>query len=165
MAQGTRRQEYPNPVALRLTTNQIHRDEPAVVDSGTTDTYFSKSAKAEFVRQFEKIAGRKFTNEYVPMTREEVDALPSLMIQLVGHAEKNIDQVALLAKPLDPDHARDVLLEIPARRYMEPDLSRKDGTILWSARILFDEPKGAILGANGKYSYQCSRLMQGSHSL
>lgn len=121
-----------------------------IVDSGTTDTYFPRSIGYKFETLFEQIAGIKYTHSKKTMTIAQVNALPTILIQLVGDdsnqaiASQSGTPVTGLAGDLDKDNPFDVILAIPPTHYMEYDSDEKN----WVNRFYTDEPSGGVIGGN-----------------
>jgi len=121
-----------------------------IVDSGTTDTYFSRSIASAFSKVFEDLTGKKYGHDPVDLSPDQLDALPTILFQIVGDASFNEELHADattttgLAGALDPEHPYDVLLAMPPSHYMEYD-SKKEKYI---ARFYTDEGGGSVLGGN-----------------
>lgn len=121
-----------------------------IVDSGTTDTYFTRRISAEFNNAYRQLSGVTFSHSGISMSEEELRALPTILIQLAGDDAKNkklypsVASVPGFAVDVDPDHPYDVLLAIPPSHYMEYDDKQKK----YVARFYADESGGSVLGAN-----------------
>lgn len=103
-------------------------EEEVIIDSGATDTYFTKRLEAPFQKVWMQLTGHRFDRKYEPkITKEELDRLPTMLFQLRGVEDYNL-QVANgqhtsfipgLAGSLDPDHPHDVLVSVPPSHYYE----------------------------------------------
>lgn len=122
-----------------------------IVDSGTTDTFWTAGIAAEFGRIFKQLAGREHTNKGMRLTDEELLALPTILFQLesdnpqvVNPDITDIYNTPGMAGALDPDHPSDIILAIPPSHYMEYD--KTDGS--YTSRFYPTERSGSVLGAN-----------------
>ncbi|GAX14124.1 hypothetical protein FisN_8Hh040 [Fistulifera solaris] len=122
-----------------------------IVDSGTTDTYFHQNFGRKFYPLFQELTGEKFGHKGMSLTQEQIDAYPTILLQLSGDvvrnkqvAEQHGGTVQGLVGELDPDHPYDVLLAIPPSHYFEYDADDKK----YYARFYADEKRGSVLGAN-----------------
>mmetsp|Transcript_3990 Transcript_3990/g.11354 ORF Transcript_3990/g.11354 Transcript_3990/m.11354 type:complete len:768 (+) Transcript_3990:2661-4964(+) len=131
----------------------INEDGGVIVDSGTTDTYFSKIMRPSLRKSFKTLAnGIGFEHDKIDLTEEELAALPTILVQLAGDevlnqavadAHGGPDKVNGLAGYLDPDHPLDVIVAIPPSHYMER-LSNGQ----YQNRVYATETDGSVLGAN-----------------
>jgi len=132
----------------------INDDGGVIVDSGTTDTYFSKLISTKLRLNWEQLTGTKWSHEKLSLTPEQIDALPTMLIQLAGDKEFNtkvaddnaqgdFNKVSGLAGDLDLNHPWDVILAVPASNYME---HLTDGSVM--NRVYDEEEDGTVLGAN-----------------
>lgn len=122
-----------------------------IVDSGTTDTYFPVQMKTAFEEAWKDVVGSDFQHGPISLTDEELNALPTILVQLAGDVTLNqaiADQsdgwVTGLAGPVDPDHPLDVLVAMPPSHYYEYE-DRKDGYV---ACFKMTESSGAVLGSS-----------------
>ena len=136
---------------LNINLSQINSGKGIIVDSGTTDTYFHRSLKGPFEQAFKAISGRSHSNRAIKLTKEELLALPTLLVQLDAFRDKidpalgSPDSIpGLVGSEIDPERPADVLLAIPATHYMEYD--PKDDA--YTSRLYFSEGSGGVLGAN-----------------
>eukprot|EP00804_Cyclotella_cryptica_P023492 CCRYP_012138-RA/>CCRYP_012138-RA protein AED:0.11 eAED:0.11 QI:0/0/0/1/1/1/2/0/656 len=123
-----------------------------IVDSGTTDTYFTREIAAPFQRAWKDIMGNEYNHNAVTLTQEDIAALPTIIIVLEGHAggvgdetDADPNEVPGYAGDILADVSpRDVVLAIPGSHYMEfdPDTGK------YVARFYTDEGSGSVLGAN-----------------
>ncbi len=131
----------------------INDDGGVIVDSGTTDTYLSKLIHKQLTKQWAQLAGIEWTHDKLELTPEEIDQLPTLLIQFAGDVEMNKEvarlhgggdpnKVAGLVGDLDKNYPYDVLVAIPASQYMEGE----NGSV--TNRIYATEMDGSVLGAN-----------------
>lgn len=123
-----------------------------IVDSGTTDTYFGRALGGQFNKVFEQLSGKKYTHGKQKMSLEEVQQLPTLLIQLEGDEELNKKirrdakkPVVGLSEEVDPSNPYDVILAMGPTHYMEYDPEDD----VWTARFYTDEPSGGVIGGNG----------------
>ena len=124
-----------------------------IVDSGTTDTYWTSGIATEFKRVFQKIAGRPYNNSPIKLTKNEFLALPTILLQLYSDDETN-DLADIgnndkfhtpgLAGSMDPQHPSDVIVAIPPSHYYEYNPDK--GT--YTGRFYPTERSGSVLGAN-----------------
>lgn len=120
-----------------------------IVDSGTTDTYFSRGLAAEFGRQYKILTGKSYSHSPRHFTAEELAMEPTILIQLAGDDALNAkvaENSPGLAGSLDPDHPLDVVLAIPPEHYYEYD--DDDDVQAYVSRFYLDEGSGGVLGAN-----------------
>jgi hypothetical protein len=141
-------------VALAVSETDLNHGQ-VIVDSGTTDTYFTRHIATEFSNVYEKLTGKKYSGkekspQVLKMTKEELDSLPTIIIQMVGDKAMNKQvrgekaNVVGLADVIDPEHPNDVILAIPPSHYFEYD----DEDDNYVARFYTDEDGGSVLGAN-----------------
>lgn len=120
-----------------------------IVDSGTTDTYFTRQISQAFRTTFKSLSGVEYNHNSVPLSPEQLAGYPTILFQLYGQTEMNKligsdpNQVVGLAGSLDPDHPYDVILAIPPSHYME-----EDSPGMYTARFYDTEGSGSVLGAN-----------------
>lgn len=107
----------------------------AIVDSGTTDTYFPGMLQHAFLVAWRNITGKSYSNAKQFFSYQEFRALPTITIVLMGGCEW----------VLQPEYFFE-----PSRENGE--VIRTDvkwtGTRQFTSRVYLDEPKGAVLGAN-----------------
>jgi Eukaryotic aspartyl protease len=123
-----------------------------IVDSGTTDTYFSRRLQSEFSKVYQKLTGQVYDHSVKHFTPEELAKQPTILFQLRGNADLNkavvnpngSKSVVGLAGELDPDNPYDVILAIPPEHYYEYDPESKG----YVSRFYVDESGGGVLGAN-----------------
>jgi hypothetical protein len=120
-----------------------------IVDSGTTDTYFTRKVSQAFRDAFLQLHGTAYSHTGLSLTEEQLAAYPTIIFQLYGDETKNKainsdpNQVVGLAGDMDAEHPYDVILAIPPSHYMELDSSGK-----YTARFYDTEGGGSVLGAN-----------------
>jgi hypothetical protein len=120
----------------------------AIVDSGTTDTYFSNYINSEFLAAYKGLTGKDFNHDKQNLSVAQVKELPTILIQLKGNLDRNkklgdANRVVGLAGTLDPDNPYDIILAIPPSHYMEPDAEG-----MYTSRFYTSERSGTVLGAN-----------------
>eukprot|EP00533_Pseudo-nitzschia_delicatissima_P005229 CAMPEP_0116103870 /NCGR_PEP_ID=MMETSP0327-20121206/14133_1 /TAXON_ID=44447 /ORGANISM="Pseudo-nitzschia delicatissima, Strain B596" /LENGTH=702 /DNA_ID=CAMNT_0003596045 /DNA_START=94 /DNA_END=2202 /DNA_ORIENTATION=+ len=146
---------FKNAATIKLAGAAMINDEGGViVDSGTTDTYFSTVIKKQLSNNWETLAGMGWTHDKLKLSPEEVHKLPTLLLQFAGdinmnkevaekHGGGDPNNVPGLAGDLDKNYPYDVVVAIPASHYME---AMSDGTV--SNRLYATETDGSVLGAN-----------------
>jgi hypothetical protein len=136
-------------VALAVSETDLNRGQ-VIVDSGTTDTYFTRRIGTEFSNAYQGLTGKKYSHQALKMTKEELNSLPTIIIQMVGDETMNKQvrgdkaNVVGLADVIDPEHPNDVILAIPPSHYFEYD----DEDDNYVGRFYTDEGSGSVLGAN-----------------
>jgi hypothetical protein len=136
-------------VQLDISETDVNRGQ-VILDSGTTDTYFTRRIATEFSNAFKELTGKKYSHSGVMLTKEELDSYPTIIIQMVGDETMNKQirgekaNVVGLADVIDPEHPNDVILAIPPSHYFEYDEDYKK----YVARFYTDEGSGSVLGAN-----------------
>jgi len=145
----------PDAQVLKIDgAGDINDDGGVIVDSGTTDTYFSALISSSLREKWEELADIKFQHEKMDLTAQEVARLPTILIQIAGDKDMNYDvmmnngktgpnQIRGLAGDLDKNHPYDVIIAVPPSHYMEP---LSDGQFM--NRIYATETDGSVLGAN-----------------
>lgn len=123
-----------------------------IVDSGTTDTYFTREIAAAFQRAWKDIMGNDYNHNAVTLSQQDIAVLPTIIIVMEGHAggvgdetDADPNEVPGYAGDIFDDfNPRDVVLAIPGSHYMEfdPDTGK------YVARFYTDEGSGSVLGAN-----------------
>jgi hypothetical protein len=139
---------------LEVEEEAMNGDEQFDIDSGTTDTYFTKSLSDEFRRVWAEITRQDYSNDPVKLSEEQLRLLPTVILQLHPHEGGVGDEVQFdnpaeingLAGNIDYATPNDVVFAIPAIHYMQRN--SKDGT--YTARIYLDrdDVAGNILGGN-----------------
>mmetsp|Transcript_11042 Transcript_11042/g.17002 ORF Transcript_11042/g.17002 Transcript_11042/m.17002 type:complete len:634 (+) Transcript_11042:2732-4633(+) len=126
--------------------------DKVIVESGTTDTFFPLGLSSAFKREWEALTGKAYSHERMFLTQEELDSLPTILLQLEGSVELNqkvagsVDpnKIPGLAASIDPEHPYDIVIAIPPSHYMEAE---KHGG--YTARFYVDEyGRTATVGAN-----------------
>jgi hypothetical protein len=132
----------------------INDEGGVIVDSGTTDTYFSNIIKKQLRGSWEKLAGMDWNHDHLNLNPDEVSKLPTLLVQFAGDVEMNKEvadkygggspsNIPGLAGNMDLNHPYDVVVAIPPSHYME---HLSDGTV--TNRLYDTETDGSVLGAN-----------------
>jgi len=139
-----------NTVALSVSADKLNRGR-VILDSGTTDTYFVRDIADAFKSTFKSLVGVDYNSSGMKLSDEQIDLLPSLIVQLNGYSEtdqqfdpSNPDALPGLAGNLDPDNPNDVLVVIPPNHYVDYNPS----TDKYIPRISPTEYSGTVLGAN-----------------
>jgi hypothetical protein len=133
-------------LTLDISEQQLNRGG-VIVDSGTTDTYWSNTMAGLFKAAFSQLSGKRYTNSAISLTKKELAALPTVLFQLVGDETINgalVDGASGLAGDLDPEHPLDILLAFPPSHYYEYDPEKN----LYTSRFYLTESRGSVLGAN-----------------
>jgi len=140
-----------NPTAETIEISVSSLKGQVIVDSGTTDTYFSRAIGTQFKKAFKQLSGMEYGHGKVKASLDEIEAMPTIIIQLQGDETLNKKvrdaangPVVGLAEEIDPDHPYDVLLAIPSTHYMEFDTDED----AWVNRFYADEPSGGVIGGN-----------------
>ncbi|KAL7544037.1 hypothetical protein ACHAXR_013504 [Thalassiosira sp. AJA248-18] len=138
---------------LALDENALNRGN-VIVDSGTTDTYFTSAAAGPFKKIWKELMGKDYNHSPVSLTKEQLDVMPTIVMVISGFEGELVgdeavgdpndvagyvgDVTELSAKP------KDVVIAIPAAHYMEfdPDNGK------YVARFYTEESSGSVLGAN-----------------
>jgi hypothetical protein len=136
-------------IQLEVSETDLNKGQ-VIVDSGTTDTYFSRRIATEFSSAFQELTGKQYTHGGMKLTKEELESFPTIIIQMVGDEPMNKQvrgeetHIVGLADVIDPEHPNDVILAIPPSHYFEYD----DEDNKYVARFYTDEGSGSVLGAN-----------------
>ena len=122
-----------------------------IIDSGTTDTYFTRNIATAFKSMWKEMTGKDYNNNPVSLTEDQLNALPTIMFQLKGLddvnsklAKESSEPLVGLVGALDSDNPYDLLLAMPPSHYMEYDNDIKK----YVPRFYTDEGRGSVLGAN-----------------
>jgi len=124
-----------------------------ILDSGTTDTYFSRALDGPFKNIWKELTGHDYNHNPISITQEEIAALPTILMVMSGYSDEvvgdeptgNPDDIAGYAGHTDlSSNPRDIVLAIPASHYLEydPDIGK------YVPRFYTDEGSGSVLGAN-----------------
>jgi len=140
-------------IKLGVTEQQLNHNG-IIVDSGTTDTYWESTISDAFHAAFLQLTGIAFANKAMPLTTEQVQNLPTILLQLKGDIASNKpiadDTTTTLTGPeFDPEHPYDVLLAIPAINYMNYNAKTKKFT----PRFYVSEDDGSVIGGNAMMGY------------
>jgi len=114
-----------------------------IVDSGTTDTYFTRSLNTPFKTAFKEATGFSYNESGMNLSEEQVEKLPTILLQLEGVIGSS-DAIGGLAGKIDPDYPNDILLAVPPAHYVEYDSDRKH----YVGRFSMTEGRGSVIGAN-----------------
>ena len=124
-----------------------------IVDSGTTDTYFTSQIAFTFKKTWKEITGKDYSHTGVQLTKEELEALPTIIIVLEGWTGSPVGDepdgdpnfiAGWAGEALSPSSPKDVVLAIPATHYMEFDPDKDH----YVARFYTEEGSGSVIGAN-----------------
>jgi len=108
----------PNIAVKRVDISEAELNRgTTIVDSGTTDTYFTRSIATAFHALWKDFTGKTYNNNPVNLSEKELNSLPTILFQLQGLgdineklAKDNTQPVVGLVGALDPEHPYDVLL-------------------------------------------------------
>jgi hypothetical protein len=136
---------------LAIGETQLNQGQ-VIVDSGTTDTYFTRAVQQEFKSAWKELTGHDFSTHPMKLSSKELRAMPSLVLQFTGDIQrneavrvaKNGQPVVGLADSIDPDNPNDLIWVIPPTHFFEYD--PEDGK--YTARLYLDEARGSVLGGN-----------------
>ena len=139
---------------LGLSEADLNRGN-VIVDSGTTDTYFTSRLAEPFKKVYKKLTGHDYNHNPVDLTSEQIDKLPTLILVISGYdGDANVgdeptgdpnDVAGYVGDVPDlSDNPRDIILAIPAAHYMEYDPDTKK----YVPRFYTEESSGSVLGAN-----------------
>jgi len=135
-----------NATESNTQTVQIQKDSlnsgSVIVDSGTTDTYFTKNLSVPFKAAFRKVTGFNYNERGMTLTEDQVNKLPTILIQLEGAA--GASNIGALAHKIDSQNPSDILLAIPPAHYIEYDAQNKH----YIGRFSMTEGRGSVIGAN-----------------
>lgn len=121
-----------------------------IVDSGTTDTYLNVMMRESFYKAWQSLTGSEYHNADIALTKEEFDALPTILFQIEGDEQINKalgnhpNEISGLVGDLDKEHPYDILVAMPAANFMEYDPAGE----FYTNRLLVNEPGTSVLGAN-----------------
>jgi len=140
---------------LKIDERSMNGSKGVIVDSGTTDTYFSRSIAGEFKKVWKEYTGRDFNNEFFSMTDAEADMLPTILLQIeaddqdISAIPENHDRYNIIGSALDPDHPNDIIIAISPFHYIEYS-GGKDKYVI---RIYLTESNGGVIGANSMFHH------------
>jgi hypothetical protein len=119
-----------------------------ILDSGVPLLIFDESIHDTFMAEWKKMVGQQFSFGKMMLTENEVESLPTIIIQIAAHdgVDKSFNPrtVPNMAGDRDPKNPFDGLLAIPASHYMEYNPS----TNTYRAKISLDSKLGSFLGIN-----------------
>ena len=124
-----------------------------IVDSGTTDTYFTRALTAPFNKVWKELTGKAYNHNPVQLTEKEIAELPTIILVMGGfdgdspnEPDGNPNDVANYVGDVNDlsSNPKDVVIAIPAAHYMEfdPDTGK------YVPRFYTEEASGSVLGAN-----------------
>jgi len=136
-------------VRVPVDRTAINSGKGVIVDSGTTDTYLNKQVAREFGKAWRQVTGKSYSHSPLSLTREQVQELPTILIQAVASDSRRWNDVYYDSVPgytgsLDPLAPHDPLIAIPASSYMDYSPVTK----MYSSRLYFSETAGSVLGSN-----------------
>lgn len=141
---------------LDVPEEKLNGGSGVVLDSASPYTLLNNAVEGSFKEVWSELAGMDHTYSPIELTLEELEKLPTLVLQLQA-ADTSSDTLdldpdstpAMAGTDLDPEHSRDVLLAVPASHYMEYVVGGS-----YRNRISLKSSGGTILGAN---------VLQGRH--
>jgi hypothetical protein len=114
------------------------------------------SLSGPFQQAWQELVGKPYSNDPIPLTEEELERLPTIILQFKGH-DSNVDIASSAANPqlplastMDPANPIDVLLAVPPSHYMEYQVAKR----MYVPGIYFEEADGSVLGANVLMSHE-----------
>lgn len=135
---------------LTITTSELNMGN-AIVDSGTTDTYFPRALAGPFKKAWKKLTGNDYNHNHIELSDDEIAKLPTIILILEGYdavgdePEGHPNDIAGYVGDTDlSSNPTDVVIAIPATHYMEYVPSSST----YLPRINMEESGGTILGAN-----------------
>mmetsp|Transcript_15716 Transcript_15716/g.23010 ORF Transcript_15716/g.23010 Transcript_15716/m.23010 type:complete len:594 (+) Transcript_15716:75-1856(+) len=139
--------------ALNVNDSVYELYSRVTIDSGTTDSYFPRGLAPAFKALWKELTGKEYHHQRVFLTDEDLNSLPTILLQLEGHvdlnnagAENDPSKVPGLAASVDPSNPYDILIAIPPSHYMQRDYTTQGAYV---ARYHFDEQGyTAVVGAN-----------------
>jgi len=138
-------------VKVKINVRTVNSGKGVIVDSGTTDTYLSKTAAPAFKNAWkEATGGRAYSHSPVKLSDEELHRLPTVLVQCHAYSatkDPSIDDYNSIpgyTGDLDPSSPEDLLIAIPATSYMDYSPTTK----LYTSRLYFTETAGGVLGSN-----------------
>ena len=140
---GADEAESDNTHTVQIASDALNTGS-VIVDSGTTDTYMTRSLAAPFKEAFHQLTGFAYNTNGMKLTEDQVHTLPTILIQLQGYDGNNELGTPGLAGKIDPDHPNDILIAIPPAHYIEFDSDEKK----YVGRFSMTEGRGSVLGAN-----------------
>jgi hypothetical protein len=139
---------------LKIVTLEIPDDRvgQATIESGYSNSQFSSHWNQPFRMAWYELTGDNFDHQPTYVTYEQIQLLPTILIQLVGDEQDTADtdntrgHTEGLAGDLDPDHPYDVLLALPPNHYMEYDETQ--GLYVPRFHLQKHNQGSSVLGAN-----------------
>jgi hypothetical protein len=136
-------------VALDVSEDKLNSGG-IIVDSGTTDTYYSNVIAKAFGDAYKKMTGETYNHDPVDLTPEQLNSLPTILFQIAGDVDSNKalykDKyvTGLAGQALDDKNPYDVIVALPPSHYMEYDAKKSK----YISRFYSDERGGSVLGGN-----------------
>jgi hypothetical protein len=135
-----------NTHKIDISTNVLNSGS-IIVDSGTTDTYMTRSLRAPFQEMFKKVVGFAYNEKGMKLTNEQILKIPTILIQIKGNSDHNGElspDTAGLAGAIDDEFPYDILIAVTPAHYVEYDSDSKK----YVGRFSMTEGSGSVLGAN-----------------
>jgi len=127
----------PNNIRVR----GPHPLRRCIVDSGTTDSYFSALIANGFKQKFKDITGVDFTDRDTVLSKAQLDTMPDVVF-VFDKGNTDINQASNPATS-DPSYTDVFEITMPWSNYVDPVGGNK-----YAFRIYLNEPSGFLLGAN-----------------
>ena len=112
--------------SLGGTYNDYNAGKGCIVDSGTTDSYFSASLSAKFSSLFFKFTGVHYSSANIALSAEQLSRMPNLIFVMSGDAP-----------------GQKIEVEMPWSAYVD-----SVGAGKYAFRFYLSEGSGTVLGAN-----------------
>lgn len=141
---------HSRTVRVNINARVVNSGKGVIVDSGTTDTYLSKSVAPAFKKAWKEATGKSYAHTPIKMTEDDLEKLPTVLVQChaySGQKDPSIEDynnIPGYTGDLDPSAPEDLLIAIPATSYMDYSPSTK----MYTSRLYFTETAGGVLGSN-----------------
>nr|CCA17657.1 conserved hypothetical protein [Albugo laibachii Nc14] len=117
-------------ISLQVDAEHFKSGRGAIVDSGTTDTYFPSAAATPFQEAFKRITGVEYNENKMNLTPEMVETLPNVSLIIAG------------------EDGEDFEISLNASDYILNDSNHH-----FFGTLHFSERRGAVLGASIMMGY------------
>jgi Eukaryotic aspartyl protease len=142
-------------IKVKIDANMLNSGKGVIVDSGTTDTYLSRTAAYEFNRAWKTATGMTYSHTPMALTKQQLWSLPTVLIQCHSGSyqrDPTVDSYDIIpgyTGVLDFNAPNDLLIAIPATSYMDYSPITK----MYTSRLYFTETVGGVLGSNTMLGY------------
>lgn len=124
-----------NGKTLGVEAKKYNTGKGLIVDSGSTDTFFTSEARDAFLTLFKHLTnGIEYSNKPMSLTPEDIEKLPNITLVFASDGKSEQGQDIL---------KQDVKLEIPPTKYLTVT---KSGKVYGNYH--FTESNGGVLGAS-----------------